>query len=287
MSKLIEIRRRIKSTKNIHQITKAMEMVSAVKLQKSQMILEKNKKYIENLEKSVKEVMSYKDFQDNINTNDSLIIIVSPSKGFVGPLVTNLEKKTREVIEKNKNKKFKIIGIGKKSLNFIFSLGCEVIDQFNLTENADIEELYILSDIILEDIFNNKLKEVYIIYNKFINILTNEIILEKIFPIDIEEKDFDKTHYIKQKESDPPSIYDLEMNFDDIYEKTLKLYIPSKIQSCIIESVTAENAIRMITMRNAADNAEDLNSSLVFQSNKIRQSSITQEVIEIASASNI
>jgi F-type H+-transporting ATPase subunit gamma len=286
MSKLIEIRRRIKSTKNIRQITKAMEMVSAVKLQHDQALLNINKKYIENLEDTIKKIVTYKEDLNTIDTKNALIIVITPTKGFVGPLVINLEKKVKELINSNKNKKFSIIGVEKKSLSFIFSLQIDVLAQLSLNSN-NIDDIYAISDIVLTELKNKKIDEVFIVYTKFINVISNQIIAEKIYPIETKKEDFDSLYYIKDKDPNSPSIYDIETNFDQLYENALEIYIPSKIQSCIIEASTSENAIRMITMRNSSDNAQELNKYLTFESNKIRQSSITQEVIEISSAANI
>jgi F-type H+-transporting ATPase subunit gamma len=286
MSKLIEIRRRIKSTKNIRQITKAMEMVSAVKLQHAQALLNINRNYIINLEETVRKIMTYKEDLLPIEPKNSLIIVVTPTKGFVGPLVLNLEKKVKELINNNKNKKFSIIGIEKKSLNFIFSLNIDILAQISLSSN-NIENVYEISDIVIEEIKNKKIDEVYIIYNKFQNIISNEIIAEKMYPIDTKKEDFDSLYYVINKDPKAPAIYDIETHFEELYDNAINIYIPSKLQSCIIESDTSENAIRMITMRNSSDNAQELNKSLTFESNKIRQSNITQEVIEISSAANI
>ena len=286
MSKLIEIRRRIKSTKNIRQITKAMEMVSAVKLQHDQAILSINQKYIKNLEDTIKRIITYKEDLNTVEVKNSLIVVRTPTKGFVGPLVMNLEKKVIELINSNKNKKFSIIGVEKKSLSFIFSLKIDVLAQLSLYSN-EIDDIYNISDIVLNEIKNKKIDEVFIVYTKFINVISNQIVAEKIYPIENKKEDFDSLYYIKGKDLNSPSIYDIETNFDQLYENAIEIYIPSKIQSCIIEASTSENAIRMITMRNSSDNAQELNKYLIFESNKIRQSSITQEVIEISSATNI
>ena len=286
MSKLIEIRRRIKSTKNIRQITKAMEMVSAVKLQHDQVLLNINKKYIDNLEDTIKRIITYKEDLNNIEPKNSLIVVITPTKGFVGPLVINLEKKVRELINNNKSKKFSIIGVEKKSLSFIFSLNIDVLAQLSLDSNK-IDDIYNISDIVLNEIENKKIDEVFVVYTKFINVISNQIVAEKIYPIENKKEDIDSLYYIKEKDPNSPSIYDLETNFEQLYKDAIDIYIPSKIQSCIIEASTSENAIRMITMRNSSDNAQELNKYLVFESNKIRQSSITQEVIEISSAANI
>ncbi len=287
MSKLIEIKRRIKSTKNIKQITKAMEMVSAVELKKSQILLNINREYIETLKKTVKDLSSYLEDIQNIEDKNNLIIVITPHKGFVGPLILNLEKQVLSLINSNKEKKFKIIGIDKKALSFIFSLNIEVLSDLEISNHSDITELYSITDLIVEEIKEKKIDSIYIIYTKFKNMMFNEIVTEKILPIDIKEDEYSDAHYVKKEQKDNPAIYDFENNFEDIYIDTLKLYIPSIVQSCIIESSTSENAIRMLTMRNSSDNADELNKNLVFESNKIRQGSITQEVIEIASASNI
>ncbi len=288
MSRLIELRRRIKSTKNIKQITNAMEMVSAVKLKRAQELLNINQEYIKEVDYTMKILNLYRESLNEGEEKNALLVIITPTKGFVGSLVYNLDIKARKFIDENIKLDIKLLGVEKKAASFIFTLNREVISYTEkLPSSPSIEDIYNISDLITAEIESKNIDSVYIEYSSFTNLITNEIKIDKIFPIDIEESKKDEIYYIKEKDTDPPSIYSCDMKFDEIYANAIQFYIASKIFYAVTESLTTEHAVRMITMRNATDNATDLNKELVLENNKERQAQITQEVIEIASASNI
>ncbi|MHB8443223.1 MAG: F0F1 ATP synthase subunit gamma [Patescibacteria group bacterium] len=288
MSRLIELRRRIKSTKNIKQITNAMEMVSAVKLKRAQELLGINKEYIKEIDHTMRILNLYRESLDEGEEKNALLVIITPTKGFVGSLVYNLDLRAKRFINENPKLDIKILGVEKKAASFIFNLNKEVISYTpKLPSSISIEDIYKISDLITAEIESKNIDSVYVEYSDFTNLITNEIKIEKIFPIDIEDDKKDEIYYTKEKDTDPPSIYSCDMKFDEMYANAIQFYIASKIFYTVIESLTTEHAVRMITMRNATDNATDLNKELILENNKERQAQITQEVIEIASSSNL
>ncbi|MHB8362400.1 MAG: F0F1 ATP synthase subunit gamma [Patescibacteria group bacterium] len=288
MSRLIELRRRIKSTKNIKQITNAMEMVSAVKLKRAQELLNINKEYLKEIDHTMRILNLYRESLDEDEEKNALLVIITPTKGFVGSLVYNLDLRAKRFINENPKLDIKILGVEKKAASFIFNLNKEVISYTpRLPSSISIEDIYKISDLITAEIESKNIDSVYVEYSDFTNLITNEIKIEKIFPIDIEDDKRDEIYYTKEKDTDPPSIYSCDMKFDEMYANAIQFYIASKIFYTVIESLTTEHAVRMITMRNATDNATDLNKELILENNKERQAQITQEVIEIASSSNL
>lgn len=286
MSKLIELKRRIKSTKNIKQITKAMEMVSIVKLRKAQDLLNHNREYYQIIDNTMKIIETYKENLEIKEEKNILLVIVTPSKGMVGALNINIENNVRKFLETKKDKKIKIVAIEKKALNFMFTLNKEILAHFmDIREPIQMEDIYPISDLIESQYTEEKVDSIYMIYPKFVNIMTNEIVTEKILPIEIKDKD--SIYYTKENDDDPQSIYDFVIPIDDIYNQAIRIYIGSKLYLAVAEEATSEHSSRMIAMRNAADNATELNNELIFASNKERQTKITAEVLEIASATNI
>ena len=288
MSRLIELRRRIKSTKNIKQITNAMEMVSAVKLKRAQELLNINKEYIKEIDHTMRILNLYRESLNEGEEKNALLVIITPTKGFVGSLVYNLDLRAKRFIDENPKLDIKILGVEKKAASFIFNLNKEVISYTpKLPSSISIEDIYKISDLITAEIESKNIDSVYVEYSDFTNLITNEIKIDKIFPIDIENDKKDEIYYTKEKDTDPPSIYSCDMKFDEMYANAIQFYIASKIFYAVVESLTTEHSVRMITMRNATDNATDLNKELILENNKERQAQITQEVIEIASSSNL
>lgn len=286
MSRLIELKRRIKSTRNIKQITKAMEMVSVVKLKKTQELLNHAREYESIINEIERIIETYKENIDTKIEKNIILIIVTPTKGMVGALNINIENKVKEFLEDHKEQNVKIAAIEKKALSFIFTLNKEILAHFpSLKQPITMESIYPISDLVETEYSQGLVDSIYILYPKFINVMTNKIIVDKILPIEVEDKDL--IHFPKEKEEDPTSIYDFELQIDSMYNQSIRIYLESKIYLALIEGITSEHSSRMVAMRNAADNATKLNNELTFESNKERQTKITAEVLEIASATNI
>ncbi len=286
MSKLIEIKRRIKSTKNIRQVTRAMEMVASVKFKKINSALKISNKYIAPIEHTLKILSTYKEKDILPRSDHCVLVLLAPSKGFVGPLTINILNTAKNFLEQNKNKEFKIVTVGKKASSFAKSMSKEVLGYYpDIPAIASINDLYDLTDLIIDEYINNRAESVYICYPKFINILSNKVVVEKFLPIEYQEEEYESLHFTKSDEKDSPSLYTFYQGFEELYESCIKTYTLSMIYAKKVESSASEHASRMMTMRNATDNASKLNMELQIERNKVRQQSITQEVIEIASAS--
>lgn len=316
MSNTKEIKRRIKAAKNIGQITKAMQMVSAVKMKKSQARLKNSFPYFESIteifhnlvidlgEEAINDIYS-KELKKNKKRNIYLIVI-SPSKGLAGGLFSNLTKKTIEFIEKSKkdteytndefvifsneektneyskNINIKLLTIEKKSKELVAHLEEEVIADFSsLHVPPTFEDILPLSSIIRNDYLKERTNEVYVVYTHFLNTFSQKAVIKRLFPFNMSQ--------IKESKKDEKNQnwYTYSTNKIEFYKKFTSIYIDVMLYQTVLNAVASEHSARMIAMKNATDNAKELKKELTLEYNQKRQASITQEIAEITSASEV
>ena len=280
MANLKEIRSRIKSVKNIQKVTKAMKMVAAAKLRKSQENMEQARPYENRLKKLIgylannSELQSIKLLQSKEKIQTLGLVIVTADRGLAASFNTNIIKKAEKEINTMGRDKTKLICIGKKGYEYFSKRGYNVIKQYidfwnNLTFNTainignDIKSLFLSNDV----------DEVKVIFNYFKNVATQQVMFESLLPIQPE----------KQDEKDITSLND--MIFEPSKEKMLQLLIPkhlnTQIWKYLLESFASEQGARMVAMENATENAGDMISDLTLEFNKARQTAITTEMLEI------
>ena len=286
MSSTKEIRNKIKSIQNTRKITKAMEMVAASKIKKVQEAMNRSKPYYDKIKDVIENVgtgvLEYKHSYvlSRVEKNAG-VIIVSTDKGLCGGLNVNLFKhfmKHLLTIRKD-NINVKTVVIGRKGIIFANRIGLNVVG--SISELGDRPKLSDLLGIIkiVTDLYQEKqIDSVYILYNKFVNTMTQTPSYDKIIPIQCNvSNNTSKTKlwdYLYEPE--PEKLMDLLM----------KRYIESLIYQSIVENIACEQAARMVAMKSATDNAGDLIDTFKLIYNKARQASITQELSEIVAGAD-
>jgi F-type H+-transporting ATPase subunit gamma len=266
-----QLKNRIKTADMISQISKAMEMISASKIRKAQKFIEKHNPCVEKIKIIIKRILSNKIFYDCSNKiikskgEKRLIFVVSPDKGLVGGLIVNLLKKMKDYVNSNDY----IVTIGKKCATALIKYGYNIYASFNFGYNFPrYSDLYSIVDIIKFFYFSDKVIEIDVLYPKFKNLFMYEIEIEKIFPIKIDK--YSKINY------------NFEQKPQKIFEDLLPFYIDVEFYSILINAYASEQAARMISMRNAKNNATDISMSLTNIYNKSRQEKITNEILYLA-----
>ena len=280
MANLKEIRSRIKSVKNIQKVTKAMKMVAAAKLRKSQENMEKARPYEDRLKKLIGYLASDVDLQsikllqpkEKIQTLG--MVIVTADRGLAASFNTNIIKKAEKEINSIGQNNTKLICIGKKGYEYFSKRGYNVIQQYvdfwnNLTFNTAINIGNDIKSLFLSD----EVDEVKVVFNYFKNVATQKLIFESLLPIQPEVRD----------EKEITSLND--MIFEPSKEQILQLLIPkhlnTQIWKYLLESFASEQGARMVAMENATENAGEMISDLTLEFNKARQTAITTEMLEI------
>lgn len=267
------LNRRIKTAKNIAQIAKAMEMISASKIKRAQKAVEANKPYAARIVALTQSILAHIDLETfkhpyitGNNSEKSLLLVISPDKGLCGSLNTNLFKKFLEVDNKNK----KIIALGKKISQFARRIDGELIAEFNTgTTIPEYQVVYQLVEIINREFLEGNVGKVEIMFNQFNSIFSQEPVAKTILPIEIQPN-----------EEDLPYLFEPEAS--EIIKDLLPYYLEGVIYNAILEAFTSEQAARMVAMGNAKNNALDIADYLTLSYNKQRQEKITSELLALS-----
>ena len=282
MASMRDIKRRKKSVSSTQKITKAMKLVSTVKLQKAKTKAENTTPYFNYMYNTV---CSMLDKAGAINhpylqageSNKKAIVTISSNRGLAGGYNSNVIKLiTGSGIAKEE---ILLYTIGKKAHDVLDSKGYEVASEHDqVMEAPTYADAMEISKEVLDAFTNGEVGEIYLAYTHFKNTVSHEPKLLKLLPVEINEED--------KKTDDEDSKDDkMLMNFEPYPEEALDMIVPKYITSLIygalVEAVASENGARMQAMDSATNNAEDIISDLTLKYNRARQGSITQELTEI------
>ena len=277
-----EIRSQIASIQNTQKITKAMEMVAASKMKKAQDQMTRARPYAEKISNVIAHLAQAhpeysSEFFNQREVKKKGYIIISSDRGLCGGLNNNLFKLIVETIEDDKKKNIKpaFSLIGSKATSFFQRMGGDVMAQTaQLGDKPKIEQVLGLIKSTIDSFISGEIDEVYIVYNKFLNTVSQDPTMQKVLPIKAEEKDNDYDHYWD---------YLYEPDAETVLESLFTRYIESLVYRGLVENLACEQASRMVAMKAASDNATDLTAELQLIYNKNRQAAITQEISEIIS----
>ena len=277
MASMRDIKRRKSSIQSTQQITKAMKLVSTVKLQKAKLHAEATDPYFNHMYQTVTSILAK---SGNINhpyltrgASDKIaVVVITSNRGLAGGYNSNAIK----LITKGDFKKEELViyAVGKKGRDTLSRYGYEIrADYSDMIEDPQYPDAMVLCNRLLQDFTNGEISEIYLVYTAFKNTVSHEPILRKLLPVEAQEKEEAST------EDRAP------MNFEPEDEEALKLIIPKYVTSMVyggmVESAASENGARMQAMDSATSNAEEMIENLTLLYNRARQGSITQELTEI------
>ena len=280
-----DIKRRRESIQSTQQITKAMKLVSTVKLQRAKMRAENAKPYFQKVYSAVESILSksgnieHPYLKDNGAKKKALIVITS-NRGLAGGYNNNLVKM---IADSDIDKEEAVIyGIGKKGIDGLTHRGYTVkVDESDVINEPLFSDAERIGKMVLDAYLAEEVSEIWLAYTNFKNTVVHIPTLMKLLPIDHEVGEADD---VQDKEKSRP---EAPMNFEPEPEEALELLIPKYMNSTIygafIEAVASENGARMQAMDAATSNAEEMIATLSLAYNRARQGAITQELTEIIS----
>ncbi len=283
MASMRDIKRRKSSIQSTQQITKAMKLVSTVKLQRSKSHAEEAKPYFKCMFDTVNSVLERTGNIDHPylkpgESGKKAVVVITSNRGLAGGYNSNIVK----LVEKNEEFQkddLRIYAIGKKGRDTLARHGYEVDEEDinEIMEAPTYVEAMKLTERLLANFAEGKICEIYLAYTSFKNTVSHVPTLLKLLPVDVDKEEGED----KEETSGPQAI----MNFEPAEEEALNLIIPKYITSLIygalIEAVASENGARMQAMDSATSNAEEMIEDLSLKYNRARQGSITQELTEI------
>ena len=281
MPSLIDIRRRIRSVKNMQQITKAMKMVSAAKLRRAQDRALASRPYSNIMSRVLANVAAASAGTDEVADLPLLqvreekrvqLIVVSSDTGLAGAFNSNLLRVAQRFIDQRDRAGLRIETIGRKGRDYFrrrnHSLSGEYI---GIVEKPNIEKAREIAHKMIDLYSKAEIDAVYLIVNEFKSVMAPNLVTRKILPVELPEGGGEQIDYIYEQ---PPG---------DLLRVLLPRYVEVSIYRAMLESLSAYHAARMTAMDAASSNAGDVIHSLTLNLNRVRQASITREIIEIVS----
>ena len=315
MPTLRTIRLRIKGTKNIKQITRAMEAVSAVKMRKSQGVALAARPYataalkmLKNVTASTRSDLRSEERSDLVEARkvkNTLLVVVTSDKGLAGPFNANVLKKAEQFIKatttpdpslERRGGEIIVATVGKKAAEYFTRRGRKPVAAWTgFGDYAELAEVEPLFDAVTKAFTEKAADEVHIVYANFLSAMKQEVVVRKLLPFD--EKGLEEmvrgivpvrgrftehdTNATNARANDTNKEYLFEPSPKEIFEAILPALLKIQIYHAILEANASEHSSRMIAMRNATDNASELITGYTVSLNKARQAAINKELAEI------
>ena len=293
MASTREIRRRIRSVKNIAQITKAMQMVASSQMRRAQERVEESRPYAEQLRELVSRLSTAAG--DDIGQGAVLMqqrpvhkigyILITPDRGLCGALPSNINRKAassaleqvQRLSEQGDRPEVDYVAVGRKGRDFIVRTQQHLLAEFtNYGNRPSMSDATAIAQVAVDAFVKGEVDMVYLVYAKFVNTVTQQPISIQLLPVQPpaqQENDRETTDYIY--EPDPQTLF----------EAILPRYVDVLVYQAMLEAVASELSARMVAMKNATDSAMDLIQDLTLTYNKARQAAITTQILEVVSGS--
>ena len=290
MANLKDIQRQIKSVSNTQKTTRAMKLVSTAKLRRAEELAKRSRLYAQKMNQVIAEIagriecskvggLENRCFHQIENPKIVDIVFVTADKGLCGGFNIQTIKAVNKLLKeyKEKNVKVRLRGIGKKGVEFFKYNEVEMYDTvIDLSSKPDKTRSDEFIQTSIEDYLDEKIDGLHIVYNGYKNMITQELHVNKVLPVDTDS--FDCTQVQSQ------SMLEIEAEDEEkVLDSLVKKYVSYNMYYSLIDSVAAEHSARMQAMDTATNNAKDMVKSLNVQFNKARQAAITTELIEIIS----
>lgn len=276
-----EIRSKISSINKTRKITRAMEMVAASKMRKTQERMRASKPYANKIYEVIKHIAransEYRHpFMNEREIKRKGIIVVTTDRGLCGGLNSNLFRETIRTIRnwQEQGKEVDIAVIGRKGQAFFKRIGGNILGSIDhLGDTPSINDFIGVVKIMIDSYYSGTIDSLHIVYNEFINTMTQKPSVKQLLPLPKSEED------TKIMGHHWDYIYEPEAK--ELLDEILERYIELQVYQAVVENIACEQAAKMIAMKSATDNAGDLIKEFQLAYNKARQAAITQELAEI------
>ena len=290
MANLRDIRRRIKSVKNTSQITKAMQLVAAAKMKKAQDQALAGRDYADRLNRVLVDLKENLSEEEHVLLKKpagkkELVLVVSTDKGLCGGLNTNLLKKVRAEVGEDTE----VVTVGRKLRISLGKLGHKIVSDWEVADPTPFSDAKPLGTYLTDQFLSGEYSSVKVAFTNFETTLTQTPWILQLLPLE-ESKLAEKRSYegmgevAEVKETDHSRDYIFEPDAEGVLDRLLPLYLNYQVYQMILEARASEHSSRMVAMKAATDNAEQMIKDLTLEYNKVRQAAITSELLEITTA---
>lgn len=277
MPSLRDVRRRIRSVQNTQKITKAMQVVSATKLRRAQQQVEATRPYaekmVEVLTTTAERAREYKHpFLERREGSRAVVILVTSDKGLAGALNVNTIRAALRTVNRDYPDHPRFVTLGRKGRDFLARFRRDIIaDASNLSDQPHVSEVFPAVTVALEEYRQGRVDAVLLAYARWVSTLRQEPVVRTMVPLEVPERE----------DRGPRADYLYEPEPEDVMGVLLPRYVETQVYQAVLENKASEHSARMIAMQNATNAAGDLITSLTLTANKVRQATITAELMEI------
>ncbi len=287
MASAREMRLRIGSVKNIAQVTRALEAVSASKVRKAVEQVEATRPYANKAWQVLRHVAGQPGrdalhplLTDRKDVKNTLVILLSSDRGLAGAYNTNVIRFNMQQFSNYKTPT-QYITVGRKGRDLLMRRGGHVMAEFSdLPAAPSFGDVSTIGHLAVDEFLKGNVDEVYLVYTDYISMARQEPVMKKLLPLGVDDGEELVQEYGQHKSAAAAYIY--EPGAEEILNEIIPSFTALQVYQAILESLASEHAARMVAMRNATDNAHELVGALQLDYNKVRQQSITGDILDIA-----
>jgi F-type H+-transporting ATPase subunit gamma len=287
MASAREMRLRIKSVKNISQVTRALEAVSAAKVRKAIQALTATRSYATKAWQVLRHITNQPGSLNlhplltaRANPQNALVIVMTADRGLAGAYNTNVIRYALQRFDKY-HLPVKYITVGRKGRDLLLRLQKPVLADFsNLASAPKFSALSAIGRLAVDEFIIGEVDEVFLIYTDFVSMARQVSTMKKLLPLEIGSSEHLVSEY-SEPHTGPAAAYEFEPDQKEILNEMIPRFTALQVYQAVLESQASEHAARMIAMRNATENAKELVGALQLAYNKIRQQAITNDILDI------
>ena len=277
MANIRLIRRRIRGVQSIAKITRAMEMIATSKMRHAQETGTEGRPYDQKIRQVIADLAAIPrtgelhPLLQRREVKKIAVVHISPDRGLCGGLTAMLNRKSGSFIMEQKIP-VTIVGVGRKGIDFMRRYGREMRAEFTqLSDRPGLLDTLAISRVIIDDYTSGYIDEAYIAFTRFVSTMVQTPVVERLLPIEP-----------ASSERTAAGDFDYEPDPEDVLGALLPRFVEMEIYHAILESIASEQSARMVAMRSATDNADELVQDLTLAHNKARQEAITTELLDIS-----
>ncbi len=283
MPSLIDLRRRIRSVRNTQQVTKAMKMVSAAKLRRAQDRVLAARPYASMFGQVFSDLAAAVAGDERLSAhpllarrpeNRILLVLLTADRGLAGAFNANLIKASQHFLDEHPDAHVEFDLVGRKGRDFYRKQGGDILGEYvGFTQNVKYSDAVLIAEQAMARYESAEIDAVYLLYNEFKSVLSQKLAVTRVLPVTLPEHGQGRDYIYEQ----PP---------EELLQSLLPRYVEIEIYHALLESSAAEQAARMTAMESATSNAGEMIEKLTLYMNRVRQASITKELIEVVSGAN-
>jgi len=285
MASAREMRLRIRSIKNISQVTRALEAVSASKVRKAVATVVATRAYATKAWQVLTHVAEQPGREnlhplltERMNVRNVLAVVISSDRGLAGAYNTNIIRFTARNFDDYKVP-VKYIAVGRKGRDLLLRRRKQVVAEFsNLPAAPTFSDVSAIGRLAVDEYMNGDADEVWLVYTDFISMSRQEPVVKKLLPVELKAE---HEHVVYDRQRSTPAAYIYEPDGAEILDEIIPRFTALQVFQAILEALASEHAMRMVAMHNATDNARELANDLQLEYNNVRQQTITRDILDI------